>query len=170
MSEAKEGAAFVRHEFDEAIAVQRAIVASGEALAREHPNDAARAVIGRVAREDGRLLRDLERLGRRFQADGQAEEVAASLGELAATTAGSAPEAPSEAYEAHAVLIAMLRKQQDGAAAMRKIGSSLRDREVREASEAMRRQVKAEADELAKQLAAFAAEIASMGDGARPAR
>jgi hypothetical protein len=43
------------------------------------------------------------------------------MAELMKTTLESAPEAESEAYEAHAVLLSLKRKQQDSALAMVRI-------------------------------------------------
>jgi hypothetical protein len=46
------GREFVTHEFDEAIAVQEAIVAAAEKLSREHPWAEARRVIQSSLRQD----------------------------------------------------------------------------------------------------------------------
>ena len=81
-------------------------------------------------------------------------------------TAQSAAEAPSESYEAHAVLINLKRKQQDSAAAMIKIAREQKDTDLRDAATEFGKATKASAQELADDLALFAVEIATM----RPTR
>ena len=49
MGEAKTGADFIKHEFDEAIAIQRSIVEAGTELAQSHPMPSARRVIKSAA-------------------------------------------------------------------------------------------------------------------------
>lgn len=85
-------------------------------------------------------------------------------------TAGSAGEAPSEAYEAQAVLINLKRKQQDSAAAVVKIARELGDTELRDAALAMGKATKASAQTLADDLAAFAVEIATKEPATASAR
>jgi Skp family chaperone for outer membrane proteins len=118
MSEAKAGEEFVKHEFDEAIAIQEAIVEGERALATSHPAAEVKRTLKSMLKDDQSFLKDLRRLGRQHDATGVAEEVAEPLVELMEMTASSAGEAESEAYEAHAVLITLKRKQQDSAAAI----------------------------------------------------
>lgn len=161
MSEAKVGEAFVQHEFDEAIAIHRAIVEAEEQLSRSHPApDAKRAIKFELAK-DQRFLRQLEKLGARHGASGKVEEVAGSMQQLMQETTEKAGEAESEAYEAHAVLVSLKRKQQDSAAAMLKIARAMKDTELRDAALDFGKQMKAGAQALADQLAAFAVTIAA---------
>jgi hypothetical protein len=161
MADGKQGDASFQHEFDEAIAVQQAIVDAGRVLAESHPLKEAQDAIGRMTKDDEKCLRQLQQLGKKFGATGKAEEVAGAMQELSQTTTKSAEEAPSEAYEAHAVLLTMLRKQQDSSSAMVKIAQEMDDRETKEAATEMQKQIKTEADELSKLLSQFAVQIAT---------
>jgi hypothetical protein len=161
MGEAKEGKAFIRHEFDEAISVHKAIVEAERVLAEAHPMREAKTAIGKMLKDDEACLAELRALGKKFGATGKAEEVAAAMVELSKATNKSADEAPSEAYEAHAVLLTMLRKQQDSAGAVARIATELDDAEVKTAATKMARAVTAEADELAGLLAKLAVQIAT---------
>jgi exoribonuclease R len=161
MGEAKVGQAFVRHEFDEAIAIHRVIVEAEEQLSKTHPMpEAKRAIKAELAR-DQRFLRQLEKLGKQHGASGKVEDVAASMKQLMEASAEKATQAPSEAYEAHAVLVSLKRKQQDSGAAMLKIARALKDTEMRDAAIDFSKETKAGAQELADQLAAFAVTIAA---------
>jgi hypothetical protein len=99
MSDAKYGTEFIKHEFDEAIAVQQAIVDGARRLSTSHPDaDSKRAVKSGLA-ADERFLKKLQELGQPYGASGELDKVARSLKELMDETAGSAGEAESEAYE-----------------------------------------------------------------------
>ena len=161
MGEAKYGEEFITHEFDEAIAIQQAIVDGAETLSTAHSRPESKRLIRTVLREDTKFLKELQRLGKKHDATGKVEGVALALKELMDETAQSAAEAPSESYEAHAVLINLKRKQQDSAAAMTKIARQLKDADLRDAATEFGRATKASAQELAKDLATFAVEIAS---------
>jgi hypothetical protein len=161
MSEAKVGDEFITHEFDEAIAIQRGIVAAERGLAETHPvGDVKRALRGYL-REDERFLDELEELGAPKGATGKVEEVAGSMIELMQTTLESAPEAESEAYEAHAVLLSLKRKQQDSGLAMIRIARDRKDRKLREAATRFERGQRMSAKALGDSLADFARRIAS---------
>jgi hypothetical protein len=82
------------------------------------------------------------------------------------TTLETASQADSEAYEAHAVLLNLKRKQQDSAAAMLKIAREMKDTDMRDAAQEFERGTKESANELATQLAALAVKIATQ-DGAQ---
>jgi hypothetical protein len=166
MGEAKTGEAFIQHEFDEAIAIQQAIVEGAEALAQAHPRAESKRLIKSALKDDQRYLKELQQLGRKHSATGKLEEVASALKELMDETSQAASEAPSETYEAQAVLINLKRKQQDSASAMVKIARRQKDTELRDAALAFAKATKASAQELADDLAAFAVEIAtdSVGD------
>jgi len=164
MGEAKQGQSFIQHEFDEAIAVQQAIVEAERILADAHPLKEAQVAIGRMIKDDEQCLQQLQELGKQFGATGKAEEVAGAMQQLSETTTQSAEDAPSEAYEAHAVLLTMLRKQQDSSGAMLKIAQEMDEREIKDAALQMQKQTKTEADELATLLSQFAVQIAT-GDG-----
>lgn len=161
MGEAKQGQEFIQHEFDEAIAVHQAIVEAERILAEAHPLPEAKDAIGRMLKVDEKCLKQLQELGGRFGATGKAEEVAGAMQELSQTTTQSASEAPSEAYEAHAVLLTMLRKQQDSSASIMKVAQEMGEKDIKEAATEMQKATKAEADELAKLLATLAVQIAT---------
>jgi hypothetical protein len=163
MGAPKYGEEFIKHEFDEAIAVQRAIVEAERQLGESHPYTDAKRLVTATMREDQRGLRDLERLGKPFGATGLVEEVAGGLKALMEETAQHAQEAESEAYEAHAVLLNLKRKQQDSASAMLKIARAQRNTEVRDVAKEFLRVQKTSAQVLADSLAEFAVVIASMG-------
>ena len=168
MAESKEGKAFITHEFDEAIAVQTAIVEAERILREAHPMSEAKTAIRRLMKVDEQTLSELTRIGKRFGATGKAEDVAKAMQDLSKTTNKSAAEAPSEAYEAHAVLLTMVRKQQDSAGAVAKIAQKMGDTDMKTAATEMQKQSKLGADELSKLLAVMAVEIATTG--ATPAR
>jgi hypothetical protein len=165
MAEAKVGEEFIKHELDEAIAIQRSIVTAEESLGREHPRPSAKRLIKAALAEDERFLRQLETLGRPKGATGKAEEVAGALQELMTETSEKASEAESEAYEAHAVLLNLKRKQQDSGIAMLKIARALKDTEMRDAAKEFARATKSSAQELADELALFAVSIATADGG-----
>lgn len=168
VAEAKVGREFIMHEFDEAIAIQRALVAAEEALSRVHPLPDAKTALKAAAREDTTFLRNLEKLGKPYGATGKVEDVAASMKDLSEETTSHAAEASSEAYEAHAVVVSMKRKQQDSGAAMLKIARAQRNAELRDAANEFFRAQKAGAQALADSLASFAVVIAgaaSSGNG-----
>jgi hypothetical protein len=162
MSEAKYGDEFITHEFDEAIAIQQAIVDGAEKLATAHSRTQSKALIKTALRDDTRFLKELRRLGKKHDATGKVEGVALALKDLMDETSQSAAEAPSESYEAHAVLINLKRKQQDSASAMVKIAREQQDTELREAATEFGKVTKASAQDLADDLAQFAVEIATM--------
>ncbi len=160
MSEAKYGDEFVTHEFDEAIAIQQAIVDGAESLAKSHPRATSRRVVAAARTEDEQFLRTLKKFGKAHDATGKAEGVALALKKLMDEMAKSAGEAPSEAYEAQAVLINLKRKQQDSAAAMVKIAREQDDTGLRDAALEFGKVTKSSAQALADDLADFAVEIA----------
>ncbi|HET7027201.1 MAG TPA: hypothetical protein VFI28_05885 [Candidatus Limnocylindrales bacterium] len=165
MPETKEGMRFIQHEFDEAIAVQQAIVESERSLEKDHPLPNARQALGEMRGVDEQQLRTLKDLGKRFGATGKAEEVATGLGELAKETRTSAEGGPeSEQYEAHAVLLTMKRKQQDSASAVAKIAQKMGDQELKTAAAEMHKETKSSADELSGLLAQLAVQLASKGE------
>jgi hypothetical protein len=161
MSEAKFGDEFITHEFDESIAVQQAIVDGGTAVAEKHTRAATRRLAKRILSEDEQYLKTLKQFGKKHDATGKLEGVQLALKKLMDETAKSAGEAPSEAYEAQAVLINLKRKQQDSAAAMVKIARDQGDTELRDAALEFGKATKASAQELADDLAEFAVEIAA---------
>jgi hypothetical protein len=169
MGEAKIGPEFIKHELDEAIAVQRTIVQAEEQLSTSHPQDEAKRLIERSLKQDQKFLKELETLGQQHGATGEVEEVAGGLQELMQTTLSSAGEAESEAYEAHAVLLNLKRKQQDSASAMVKIAREMKDTEMRDAATEFQKATKESANELADQLAALAVQIATAGGNGRSA-
>jgi hypothetical protein len=162
MGEAKMGEEFVTHELDEAIAIQRAIVDAEGVLSRDHPRKESKRLIEQSLREDRKFLEQLERLGEPHGATGKVEEVAEALQHLMTETGQKTSEAESEAYEAHAVLVNLKRKQQDSGAAMVKIARAMKDDEMRDAATEFERATKRSAQELADELAEFAVVIATM--------
>jgi len=161
MAEGKSGEEFVTHEYDEAIAVQRAIVAAETKLAEMHPHAGSREAILACLEDDQAFLDRLEALGKTKGATGEVEDVAEGINELLGSMVDKAGEAPSEAYEAHAVLLNAKRKQQDSAGGMLEISRALEDSEGRDAAQAFARAQKSSSDELATQLAEFAVVIAT---------
>jgi len=155
------GTEFIKHEFDEAIAIQQSIVDSATALSASHPVAAVKRQIKSALKTDEKHLDKLQKFGKPYGAMGKREEVAKSLGELASETAQKAGSEESEAYEAHAVLLNLKRKQQDSADAMIKIARDRKETELRTAATQMKKEIKASADDLAKSLADFAVRIAA---------
>jgi hypothetical protein len=170
MGEAKVGPEFVKHEFDEAIAVQDAIVKAERQLAERHPMPDAKKAIKSALREDEKHLEELQELGGEHGATGKVEEVAGGLKQLMQDTASKAAEAESEAYEATAVLLNLKRKQQDSASAMLEIARTMKDTRMRDAASAFHDSTKESAEELAEQLAAMAVKIATTESGGAGAR
>ena len=161
MGEAKVGGEFVTHEFDEAIAIQESIIESATALSTSHPVPAVQRQLSADLKVDRRHLDQLQKFGKTYGATGKREEVAGALGALADETAQKAGTEESEAYEAHAVLLNLKRKQQDSADAVIKIARDRKEPELRDAAMKMRKDTKASADALGKSLAEFAVRIAS---------
>ena len=155
------GTAFMTHEFDEAIAIQQSIRDAGTKLSRSHPVAAVKRQLTTDLKVDERHLAQLQKFGKPFGAVGKQEEVAKALGSLADETSGKAGSEESDAYEAHAVLLNLKRKQQDSADAMIKIARVRKDTELRDAATKMKKEIKASADALGKSLADFAVQIAS---------
>ena len=155
------GTEFVKHEFDEAIAIQQSIVESATQLTTSHPVAAVKRQLKSDLTVDQRHLKQLQQFGRPFGAAGKREEVAEALGSLADETASKAGSEESEAYEAHAVLLNLKRKQQDSADAMIRIARDRKDTDLRDAATKMKKEIKASADALGKSLAEFAVRIAS---------
>jgi hypothetical protein len=155
------GTEFIKHEFDEAIAIQQSIVEAGRTLADAHPVDETRRQLQSDLKVDERHLKQLEKFGRPFGATGEREEVAGALSSLASETAQKAASDESEAYEAHAVLLNLKRKQQDSTESLIKIARDRKETELRDAASTMKKEIKTSADELAKSLSQFAVRIAS---------
>jgi hypothetical protein len=155
------GTEFITHEFDEAIAIQQSIVDAGEALSGSHPVAAVKKQLRADLRIDRQHLKQLQSFGKAYGATGKREEVAKALGSLASETTSKAGQEESEAYEAHAVLLNLKRKQQDSADAVVKIARDRKETEIRDAAQQMKKEIKASADGLAKSLADFAVRIAA---------
>jgi histidyl-tRNA synthetase len=155
------GTEFIKHEFDEAIAIQTTIVETGTQLASKHPVAAVQRQLKSAGKVDQRHLDQLKKFGAAYGAKGKREEVAEALSTLAEETSAKADSEESEAYEAHAVLLNLKRKQQDSADAVIKIARLEKNAELREAAKTMKREIKAGADDLGKSLADFAVQIAS---------
>jgi hypothetical protein len=155
------GQEFIKHEFDEAIAIQQTICDSGEKLSTSHPVAAVKRQLKSGLKIDQRHLKELQKFGRPYGAAGKREEVAEALSSLAEETTSKADAEESEAYEAHAVLLNLKRKQQDSADAMIKIARREKNAELRTAATKMRKEIKASADQLAKSLSDFAVRIAT---------
>jgi di/tripeptidase len=155
------GTEFIKHEFDEAIAIQQTVVASGKKLAAAHPVAAVKRQMKSDLAADQKHLAELQRFGKPFGAMGKREEVAGALSSLSEETAEKAASEESEAYEAHAVLLSLKRKQQDSADALIKIARDRKETDLRDAATRMKKEIKASADGLGKSLADFAVRIAS---------
>jgi hypothetical protein len=161
MGEPKVGEEFIKHEFDEAIAIQEAIVEAEKRLSRSHPVPEAQEALKGYLKEDQQFLKQLQQLGRKHGATGEVEEVAGAFTRLMEETTQSASEAQSEAYEAHAVLLSLKRKQQDSAAAMLKMGRKLKDTELRDAAREFEKAQRDSSKALSGSLADFAVTIAT---------
>ncbi len=77
------GTEFIKHEFDEAIAIQQSIIASGKALSTSHPVAAVKRQLTADLKVDQRHLEQLQKFGKPYGATGKREEVAEALGSLA---------------------------------------------------------------------------------------
>jgi hypothetical protein len=159
----KSGTEFVKHEYDEAIAVQQGIVDAAATLAKRHPIESAREAIKGSHRQDRDWLKRLQRLGKQHGASGVREDVADGLVSLMEKTLRSATEAgtDSEYYEAHAVLLTLKRKQMDSAGGMRRIATATDDKELSEAAQEFGQDQRASSQSLARELAAMAKGLAS---------
>ena len=168
MGESKTGMAFVRHEYDEAIAVQQGIVDAEAALVSSHPRPSARKALKAALREDRAALNTLRQLGKPAGATGAVEDVAGGLLELMEATLKSVSETgqDSDVYEAHAVLLTLKRKQMDSASAMRRVATAVDDRQLREAAPGLARDQRASSTVLARELGAFAKALAAAGNPA----
>lgn len=155
------GTEFIKHEFDEAIAIQQSIIEAGKALSTSHPVATVKRQLTADLKVDQRHLAQLQKFGKPYGATGTREEVAEALGALASETSQKAGSEESEAYEAHAVLLNLKRKQQDSADAVIKIARDRKETELRDAATKMKKEIKGSADALAKSLADFAVEIAT---------
>ena len=160
---AKTGAGFIKHEFDEAIAIQRAIVEADRTLSTAHPYGPAKRVLRDAFKEDQDYLEKLETLGEGYDATGELEDVAESMTELMRTTLESAitEKAASEFYEAHAVLVSLKRKQMDSAGGMLAIARDQDDPDLQKFAAAMQRDQKSSSNQLADELAVYAVQIAA---------
>jgi hypothetical protein len=160
---AKTGEGFIKHEFDEAIAVQRSIVDAETTLADSHPVGAAKTAIKQSLTNDRRYLKDLERLGAEHDATGEIEDVAGGLKSLMEEVLQTAQTegADSDYYEAHAVLLNLKRKQMDSAGGMLKIARDQKDAKLRDAAQSFERDQKATSTKLAAELASYAVQIAN---------
>ena len=162
MGEAKVGEEFIKHEFDEAIAIQQCIVDAEGSLSKTHPVESAKQAIKSALTSDEKYLQQLRTLGRKHGATGEVEDVAGGLKELMdstvqkATTEGN----DSDYYEAHAVLLNLKRKQFDSAGGMLAIARDQKDTELRDAAKAFQTSQKDTATALTKELASYAAQIA----------
>jgi hypothetical protein len=155
------GQEFIRHEFDEAIAVQQSIVDGAGELAQVHPLPDGKKQLQAVARDAERWLKRLKKRGQQFGATGEKEDVAEAIDKLAKKTLKSARGGePSEVYEAQAVILNALRKQQDSAGAVVKIARSLKDKQMADEASEMQKATKSSADDLSKDLAKLAVVIA----------
>ena len=155
------GTEFITHEFDEAIAIQQSICDAGRKLSSSHPVATVKRQLTADLKVDQRHLEQLQKFGQPYGATGKREEVAEALGSLADETSEKAGTEESEAYEAHAVLLNLKRKQQDSADAVIKIARDRKENDLRDAAMQMKKEIKASADALGKSLADFAVRIAS---------
>jgi hypothetical protein len=163
MGEAKVGDEFIKHEFDEAIAIQECIVEAESTLATAHPEETAKQAIKSALTKDEKYLEQLRTLGQQHDATGEVEDVAGGLTELMkstlekATTEGN----DSDFYEAHAVLLNLKRKQMDSAGGMLAIARDQKDTKLRDAAKAFQADQKETSTTLTEELASYAVKIAS---------
>jgi hypothetical protein len=169
MVHAREGQSFIKHEFDEAIVIQQAIVQAERDLSKEHPLPAAKEAMGAMLRRDEEQLRKLESVGKRFGAQGkEKDDVSTGMDELVQKTAQTAKGGPdSEKYELHAVLLTLKRKQQDASDAIVQVAREMGDEEMKQAAMEMHKETQASADELSKLLGKLAVDLAQRGEMAK---
>jgi hypothetical protein len=162
MGEAKVGEEFIKHEFDEAIAIQQSIVDAEASLSTKHPASTAKRAIKSAMAADERYLQQLRTLGRQHAATGEVEDVAGGLKELMESTLEKATSEgnDSDFYEAHAVLLNLKRKQWDSAGGMLAIARDQKDTKLRDAARDFQAGQKETSTALTKELAAFAVRIA----------
>jgi hypothetical protein len=162
MGEAKFGEEFVKHEFDEAIAIQQCIVDAESKLATAHPEAGAKRAIKSALTDDRKYLEQLRTLGKEHDATGVVEDVAGGLTELMTSTLEKATTErnDSDFYEAHAVLLNLKRKQWDSAGGMLAIARDQKDAELRDAAKTFQAGQKETSTALTKELAAYAVRIA----------
>ena len=163
MGEANTGDAFIKHEFDEAIAIQKVIVDAETKLSTAHPVPAARTAIKASLKDDATYLEELRKLGKRHDATGKVEDVAGGLKDLMEESLATATQegADSDFYEAHAVLLNLKRKQMDSAGGMLEIARATKDTELRDAATELQKAQKSSSETLADELAAYAVEFAT---------
>jgi hypothetical protein len=163
MGEAKVGEEFITHEFDEAIAIQQAIVDAETQLSTKHPQPSAKQAIKSSLQDDRTFLTELKALGKQHDATGKVEDVAGGLKELMEETLSTATQegADSDFYEAHAVLLNLKRKQMDSAGGMLAIARDQKDTKLREAATSFMKGQKASCETLTTELADYAVKIAS---------
>jgi len=159
------GKDFIKHEFDEAIAIQQIIIESGKELSTAHPVAAARAALKELQPTAEQQLETLQSFGALFGAKGKKEDVVKGMESLMKKVLTKAKEKgkeeESEAYEAHAVLLSLFRKQQDSAPAMQKIAEDRDDAKMATAARKMKRELDAATKQLSELLADFAVRIAN---------
>jgi phosphoglycolate phosphatase-like HAD superfamily hydrolase len=159
------GKDFIKHEFDEAIAIQQCIVESGKELSQVHPVPAARTALKELQPIAEQHLETLQSFGANFGAKGKKEDVVKGMEGLMNKVLTSAKEKgkeeESEVYEAHAVLLSLFRKQQDSAPAVKKIATELGDRKLVIAANKMKRELDAATKQLNELLGDFAVRIAT---------
>ena len=162
MGEAKVGEEFVKHEFDEAIAIQQCIVDAETSLATAHPVASAKRAIKEALTADKKYLQELRTLGSEHDATGEVEDVAGSLTELMNSTLQKATSEgnDSDFYEAHAVLLNLKRKQWDSAGGMLAIARDQKDTKLRDAAKDFQAGQKQTSTTLTKELARYAVQIA----------
>ena len=162
------GKPFIKHEFDEAIEIQKNIVEAGQELAKVHPVPAARTALKEMGPIAEQHLETLQSFGALFNAKGKKEDVVKGMENLMNKVLTKAKEKgkeeESEAYEAHAVLLSLHRKQQDSAPAVVKIAEELGDKRMATAGRKMKRELDAATKELSELLADFAVRIATQED------
>ena len=156
------GEEFIKHEFDEAIAIQQCIVDAESSLSTAHPSAAAKRAIKSSLAADEKYLRQLKQLGKQHGATGEIEDVAGGLKELMDSTLEKATSEgnDSDFYEAHAVLLNLKRKQWDSAGGMLAIARDQKDTALRDAAKSFQAGQKETSTALTKELAAYAVQIA----------
>ena len=159
------GKEFIKHEYDEGIAIQEAIVAAAGELGDAHPVPGAKELITEQLTTDRRHLEELRALGAPHGAKGKREDVARGMGTLMTKTLGKATTTEAEesdAYEAHAVLLSLKRKQLDSAGGMLKTATERGDDKAAAAGHRTpQRELKTATEQLSESLGEFAVRIAS---------
>lgn len=166
MAEQRQGQSFVKHEFEEAITIQQAIVEGERELSQSAGLPEAQEQIKAALPKDEECLKRLQQFGQQFGVDGAKDPISSAMEQLMQESGQSASKGPeSEKYEAQAVLLTLKRKQTDAAGAIAEIAKQMGNPELKAAAIEIQKAMKSSADDLASSLAKLAVTISRQGNG-----